>query len=81
MLISLVDMKPGESGVVREIEGGYGAAKRLRSMGIRTGKKIKKERGHSRKGPQAVSIDNFKIAIGFGMAAKIIVEVKRDEAG
>ena len=74
-------MKTGESGVVREIEGGFWAAKRIQQMGIRVGKKIKKERGHLRKGPQSVVVDNFRIAIGFGMAEKISIEVERNEAG
>lgn len=80
MLVSLVDMKLGETGVIRKIEGGFNAAKRIQAIGIRVGKDMKKERGHLRKGPQTVVVDNFKVAIGFGMAAKIFVEVKRDGA-
>jgi ferrous iron transport protein A len=81
MLINLTEMKTGESGVVREIEGGFWAAKRIQSMGIRVGKKIKKESGRSQKGPQTVVVDNFRLAIGFGMAEKILIEVERNEAG
>jgi len=76
MLVNLVDMRPGQTGIIRGIESGFGAAKRIRNMGIRTGKKIKKVAGHSRKGPQTVLVDRFKIAIGFGMAAKILIEVE-----
>ena len=79
MIISLVEMRPGERGVVQGVEGGFGAAKRIQSMGIRMGKGIKKETGHSRRGPQTVLVDKFKVAIGFGMAEKILVEVKRDK--
>lgn len=76
MVVRLVEMRPGERGVVRGIEGGFMAGRRIQSMGIRVGKPIKKETGHLKKGPQTVLVDSFKVAIGFGMAAKILVEVK-----
>lgn len=79
MLISLVDMEPGETGIVMNIHGGFGATRRIQSMGVRIGKKIKKLGTRSWRGPQTVLVDNFKIAIGFGMAAKIFIEVERSE--
>ena len=79
MLISLVDMKPDETGVVMRIDGGFGATGRIQSMGIRMGKRVKKIGAHFWRGPQTVLVDNFKVAIGFGMAAKIFVEVERSE--
>ena len=79
MLISLVDMKPGETGIVMKIDGGFTATKRIQSMGVRTGKRIKKLGAHFWRSPQTVLVDNFKVAIGFGMAAKIFVEVERSE--
>jgi ferrous iron transport protein A len=77
MVVSLIDMKPGEKGVVVSLEGGYGFMERVQSMGIRVGKEIKKTGAHFWKGPQTVLVDNFQVAIGFGMASKIFVEVKR----
>ena len=79
MLIKLTDMKRGEMGIVSNIDGGIGVVQRIQNMGLRLGKKIKKIEGHHQKGPQTVLIDNFKIAIGFGMAEKIIIETKKDE--
>jgi len=70
-------MKRGETGLVREIQGGISATERIRNMGVRIGKKIKKEEAHFWHGPQMVLVDNFKVAIGFGMASKIMVEVER----
>ena len=70
-------MKPGERGVVVNLEGGYGFTERVQSMGIRVGKEIKKTGAHFWRGPQTVLVDNFQVAIGFGMASKIFVEVKR----
>lgn len=77
MVVSLIDMKTGETGVVVNLEGGHGFKERVQSMGIRLGKKIKKTGAHFWKGPQTVLVDSFQVAIGHGMASKIFVEVKR----
>lgn len=79
MLVSLIDMKPGERGIVAKIETGSAATERLQGMGIRVGKRIKKEGGHFWRGPQRVLVDNFKAAVGFGMATRIFIEVERSE--
>ena len=77
MVISLVDMNPGEKGVVVDIQGGMGATGRIQGLGIRVGKNIEKTASQFGRGPQSVIVDNFKAAIGYGMASKIIVEVER----
>jgi len=79
MVVKLTEMKRGETGILTSIDGGVGVTSRIQSMGLRLGKKIKKLESHFKNGPQTVLIDNFKVAIGFGMATKILVEVKRDE--
>lgn len=70
-------MKLGETGVVMELQGGFGFIERIQNMGIRVGKEIKKTGAHFWKGPQTILVDNFRVAIGYGMAARILVEVKR----
>ena len=77
MLMTLVEMEPGQTGVVREIRGGVGAAKRIQDIGVRIGKRVKKLGARFWRGPQTVLVDNFKVAIGFGMAAKIMVDVEK----
>jgi ferrous iron transport protein A len=77
MIVDLTQMQAGETGTVVEIQGGSGIIRKLQSMGIRPGKKITKVSSYFWRGPQMVEIDNLKIAIGFGMAKRIIVEVKR----
>lgn len=77
MIIDLTQMHPGEAGVVMEIQGGYGFIRKLQSMGIRPGKKITKVSSHFWRGPQTVEIDNTQVAIGFGMARRIFIEVER----
>ncbi len=77
MTIDLTQMKPGESGVITEIQGGHGLIRKIQSMGLRPGKKITKVSSHFWRGPQTVEIDNLQVAIGFGMAKRIFVEVQR----
>jgi ferrous iron transport protein A len=79
MVVSLVDMKHGESGVVVDIRGGCGMAQRVRNMGIRAGKRINKAGSFFRWGPQTVLVDRAKVAIGRGMARNILVEVERED--
>jgi ferrous iron transport protein A len=77
MIIDLTKMQHGESGVVTEIQGGHGLARKVQSMGLRPGKKITKVSSHFWRGPQTVEVDNIQLAVGFGMAKRIMVEVKR----
>jgi ferrous iron transport protein A len=68
-------LKEGKTAVVREIEGGHGVASRLESLGIRPGKKVTMISAHFWRGPVTVLIDKGKVAIGHGVAQKILVEV------
>ncbi len=71
---SLIKMKSGETGIIREIQGGHGARHHLDSLGVRVNKKVEKVSHIFMKGPVTIKIDNSKIAIGRGMAAKIYVD-------
>ena len=77
MTIDLTQLRPGETGIVEEMQGGHGFIKKLQSMGVRQGKRIVKVSSHFWRGPQTIEVDNIQIAIGFGMAKKIMVSVKR----
>lgn len=77
MQIPLTQMKAGESGIVVKFLGGHGLVSRLNALGIRLCKKITKVSSIYLRGPVMVSIDNMTIAVGHGMARKIIVEVPR----
>ncbi|MDD2703216.1 MAG: FeoA family protein [Candidatus Omnitrophica bacterium] len=70
-------MQPGETGIVKEIQGGQGFVRKLHSMGLRPEKKITKVSSHFWRGPQTVEVDDMQIAVGFGMAKRIFVEVER----
>lgn len=79
MTIDLTQMKTGESGVIKEIQGGFGMTRRVQSIGIRPGKKVTKLSSHFWRGPQTIDVDgSLRVAIGFGMSKKIMVEVNRN---
>ena len=75
--IDLTRLDPGENGVIKGLYGGYGCIKKLHGLGVRPGKKILKVSSHFWRGPQTIEVDNMQIAIGFGMAKRIMVEVER----
>ena len=76
-VIDLTQMQAGESGLITEIHGGHGLERKIQSMGVRSGKKIVKVSSHFWRGPQTIEIDNLQIAVGFGIAQKIFVRVKK----
>lgn len=74
-MITLKDLETGKKAIVQGIMGGYGLQKRLESLNIRVGKKIRKVSSLPFRGPIIIEVDRSKIAIGQGMASKILVEV------
>ncbi|MFH1352557.1 MAG: FeoA family protein [bacterium] len=56
-----------------EMTGGMGFAGKLAAMGITVGTKVKKISSQIMKGPVTIQLGNTQVAIGFGMAKKIIV--------
>lgn len=73
--ISLTQMVAGQSGIVAEIRGGYGLVNRLGALGVRPGKRITKLSSIFMRGPVIIQVDRAEMALGFGMARRIIVEV------
>jgi len=87
--ITVRQMQPGQSGTVVEILGGHsphrgrghgghghGFVDRLQSLGIRPGKRITKVSGMFMRGPVTLQVGRAQVAIGYGMAGKILVEVE-----
>ena len=74
-LATLRQMKSGQSGKVVQIQGGHGLINRLSALGIRPGKKITKISSMLMRGPVTIQSGNSQVAVGFGMAKKIIVEI------
>jgi len=74
-LVTLRQMQSGQSGKVVQIQGGYGLVNRLSALGIRPGKRITKVSSMLMRGPVTIQSGNTQVALGFGMANKIIVEL------
>jgi ferrous iron transport protein A len=74
-IVTLRQMQSGQSGKVVEIQGGHGLVNRLNALGMRPGKKITKVSSMLMRGPVTIQSGHTRIAVGFGMANKIIVEL------
>ncbi len=72
----LVKAETGKGYRVVKIIGGYGMIRKLNLLGIREGRIIKKISSQPLRGPVVVEIGGSQIAIGYGMAIRIIVEAE-----
>lgn len=72
--MTLTDMKIGEEAVITTIKGGNGIHAKLESMGLREGSCITKKSAVPAGGPVIVQAGSTQIAIGAGMADRIIVK-------
>ena len=73
--LTLARMRTGQSGVVVQVQGGHGLVNRLSALGIRPGKRITKVSSMLMRGPVTVQVDRAQVAIGFGMANRVLVEL------
>ncbi|MBN1828594.1 MAG: ferrous iron transport protein A [Deltaproteobacteria bacterium] len=70
---ALTELKNNECGIIATIQGGRGVTDRLNALGIIPGKKVTNISSSPFHGPVTIQVDRTKIAIGYGMAEKIIV--------
>jgi Fe2+ transport system protein FeoA len=83
MLVPLTSLKEGESGRITSIKtnprgwGGRGLLKRLMDMGLTPGTKVTVVKSAPFRGPIEVSVRGSRLALGRGMAARILVEIDR----
>jgi ferrous iron transport protein A len=75
--LTLAEMRTGQTGTVLEVLGGYGLIRRLDALGIRPGKKVTKVSSALFRGPVTLRVDNAQVAVGFGMARRIVVQLDR----
>jgi ferrous iron transport protein A len=74
--MDITQMKEGDKGVVVEICGGCGIVNKLDALGIRPGVEITKISSQFLRGPVILQVGNTQVAIGYGMARRVLVEPK-----
>ncbi len=75
MIISAADMAPGQVGIVVDLAGGHGMVRRMQAMGIHPGVPITKLTTQPFRGPVSLQAGATQVAVGFGLARRIMVEV------
>ena len=75
--VSLAQMQAGQAGKVVEVLGGRGMIARLSALGIRPGRRLIKISSVFLRGPVTVQVNQAQVAIGFGMARRIMVELEQ----
>lgn len=71
-MIPLTTVNPGQEVTLIDIQGGRGLRSKLYSMGLIPGVKLTVQGTGS--GPIMIAVNDTRLAIGFGMARKIMVE-------
>ena len=74
-IVTLRHMRSGQSGKVVEVNGGLGLVNRLSAMGLRPGKRLTKVSSMLMGGPVTIQVGNTRLAIGRGMASRILVKL------
>ena len=73
--LSLDQIKAGQSGLILGIDGGPGMTMRLSTLGVIPGKKITKISSQLMRGPVMIEIDRTRVALGYGMAKRLLVQL------
>ena len=71
---TLLSMRENETAQITEIQGGQQLETKLRAMGLYKGRNIVKRSPADSKGPAIVDVMGTSLAVGQGMASKIIVK-------
>ncbi len=75
MIVELTNLSQGKVGTIKEFRGGQEFIKKAEAIGLRVGKKVSIISMQPFHGPVIVEVDNTTIALGRGMAQKILVEI------
>ncbi len=73
----LASLPPGAKGKITGFAAGPGLVRRLEEMGLRSGLGVVKISGMPLRGPVVVQVGGTRLAIGHGMAKKVMVEAGR----
>ncbi len=77
----LSDLGPQEQGTIIALHGGRGFQARLRALGLAEGRVVRKLSALGWGGPVIVLINRAQVAIGRGMARRIVVSSEENESG
>jgi ferrous iron transport protein A len=75
--LTVAQMRTGQTGTVVGVMGGPGLVRRLDVLGIRPGRRVTKVSSTLFHGPITLGVDSSRVAVGFGMAKRIIVKIDR----
>lgn len=70
----LPQLKTGQTAKIKSLKCGFGLQRKIISLGIRIGREIKVISSQPFRGPIVVEVDGMRIALGRGIANKIIVK-------
>jgi ferrous iron transport protein A len=71
---NLIRMRSGTKGKVQQIRGGHHMRRKMETLGIRIGCEIEKISRQAFRGPVVIKVGATQVAIGHGMAHRIIVK-------
>ena len=78
-VMPLTDLKPGQKAIVHMIDAGWGATRRLLDLGITPGQEIEILQRIPFHGPVRIKVRGADVAIGRGIAMKVLVAVDEDQ--
>jgi DtxR family Mn-dependent transcriptional regulator len=78
LLTELSNLKPGERGIVAFVRGGTRACQRLLDMGLTNGTEVTVVNAAPFNGPIEVSVRETTLALGRGLADKVLVKIEND---
>ena len=73
---SLTELEDGQTAVIVSVQGGKILTKRLADLGITSGTVVKVIRKTLFSGPVQVEVAGSRLVLGWGLASKILVEIK-----
>jgi ferrous iron transport protein A len=72
-------MRNGQWGTLTDINGGEDLTEKLASLGIRIGTRVGKKYGLLGQGPVVLTVGTGEVAIGYGMASRMMVQIEGGE--
>lgn len=78
-LFALTELDEGKRGIIVRALGGFGLVRRLAEMGLTPGVEVKILRKCSFGGPVEIEVRGVALALGRGVASKVLVKPVKDE--